>query len=178
MREPVDYRTAPGASVSAAEREFVREMAEQAVETHGAKALLVNIGVGPGATCWCLRAGAPDAWIVGIDVEAGSGQGWGQFAHDDSRRCHVGFPEPVALLLIDGAHFYEGVRADILNWTPKVAVGGIVVFHDYTRDYTTAPWTAGVRRAVDEWRASWPELGTKWSEVGRADSMLAVRRDE
>ncbi|HEY7271069.1 MAG TPA: class I SAM-dependent methyltransferase, partial [Dehalococcoidia bacterium] len=51
---------------------------------------------------------------------------------------------PVRLLFIDSDHSYEGVTADIANWTPRVVPGGIVVFDDY---YSAG---FGVKQAVDE----------------------------
>ena len=38
--------------------------------------------------------------------------------------------EPVGLLFIDGDHSYEGVRADFEAWSPRVAPGGVIAFHD------------------------------------------------
>ncbi len=37
---------------------------------------------------------------------------------------------PIAFLWVDGDHRYEGVRQDIIDFTPHVAPGGIVVFDD------------------------------------------------
>jgi cephalosporin hydroxylase len=34
-------------------------------------------------------------------------------------------------IMIDGDHSYEGVRNDILNYYPLLALGGIMIFHDY-----------------------------------------------
>jgi predicted O-methyltransferase YrrM len=38
--------------------------------------------------------------------------------------------KPIRLLFIDGSHNYEDVKRDFENWEPKVAPGGIIVFHD------------------------------------------------
>ncbi len=37
----------------------------------------------------------------------------------------------IRLLLIDADHSYDGVRGDFESWTPHVAPGGVIVFHDY-----------------------------------------------
>jgi predicted O-methyltransferase YrrM len=44
---------------------------------------------------------------------------------------------------LDGDHSYEGCKADIHAWLPKLKLGGIMAFHDYNDIY-------GVRQAVDE----------------------------
>lgn len=53
------------------------------------------------------------------------------------------FNKTIDLLFIDGDHSYEGVKADIIAWFPKLEKEAIVIFHDYV-------WFEGVRRAVDE----------------------------
>jgi hypothetical protein len=54
------------------------------------------------------------------------------------------------LVYIDGRHFYEGVKEDILHWLPltKKVISG----HDYYNDEIDKiqPHTAGVRKAVNE----------------------------
>jgi len=48
-------------------------------------------------------------------------------------------------VFIDADHTYEGVKADIENWKPKVRPGGMVIGHDYNpRDFP------GVVKAVNE----------------------------
>lgn len=53
---------------------------------------------------------------------------------------------PVDFLFIDGDHSYEGVRADVEAWFPKLSSGALVVFHDYG-------WAEGVRRVIGEYVA-------------------------
>lgn len=48
-------------------------------------------------------------------------------------------------VFIDGDHSYDGVRADIAAWAPKVRSGGIIAGHDYTLEHFE-----GVVRAVTE----------------------------
>jgi hypothetical protein len=53
------------------------------------------------------------------------------------------FSDKVQLIFIDGLHEYEAVKLDFDVWFPKVAVGGIMAFHD------TMGWE-GPRRVVEE----------------------------
>jgi len=48
------------------------------------------------------------------------------------------------LIYIDGAHDYNNVKKDILNWLPKVKDDGIISGHDYNM------WECDVKKAVDE----------------------------
>lgn len=41
------------------------------------------------------------------------------------------FGKPIRVLLIDADHSYEGVRSDFEHWSPLVAPGGLIIFHDY-----------------------------------------------
>ena len=38
--------------------------------------------------------------------------------------------QPIRMLLIDADHSYEGTRSDFELWSPLVAGGGLIVFHD------------------------------------------------
>lgn len=49
------------------------------------------------------------------------------------------------LVFIDADHSYEGVRADMARWAPKVVPGGWLSGHDYG-----SPRFPGVQQAVDE----------------------------
>jgi hypothetical protein len=60
-------------------------------------------------------------------------------------------PEALDFVFIDADHSYEGCKADIEAWAPKIRPGGLLCGHDY--DNTEYPqW--GVRRAVDEYVAA------------------------
>ena len=48
------------------------------------------------------------------------------------------------IVYIDASHEYEYVKQDILNWLPKVKLGGIICGDDYTRGWP------GVVMAVNE----------------------------
>lgn len=50
----------------------------------------------------------------------------------------------VDFVFIDADHRYEGCKADIKAWLPKVKPGGILAGHDYADEYH------GVKQAVDE----------------------------
>jgi trans-aconitate methyltransferase len=163
----------PGAQVAEAERRFIRDLATCYNEP---SAIIVNIGVMWGCTMWCLRDGAPQAQLCGVDIAPESFVIENEKGLDamiikgDSRT--LAFPAPVALLLIDGGHHYETVRADIANWLPRVT--GAVVFHDYAPAWYNLqlfPHIEGVRRAVDEWRAANPG----WLDLGAPDSLKAFR---
>ena len=53
------------------------------------------------------------------------------------------FNKNIDLLFMDGDHSYEGVKADVEAWFPKLKDEAMVVFHDYA-------WAKGVQRTVDE----------------------------
>jgi uncharacterized Rossmann fold enzyme len=62
-------------------------------------------------------------------------------------------------VFIDADHSYEGCKADILAWSPKVRAGGFLSGHDYDNvDYPQ--W--GVKRAVTELLGE-PELGANFT---------------
>ena len=53
--------------------------------------------------------------------------------------------ESVDLLFVDGGHLYEEAKLDLLNYWPKVKVGGVMLVHDYSPE-----GFPGVVKAVDE----------------------------
>lgn len=59
-------------------------------------------------------------------------------------------PSECVLVLVDGDHSYDGVRADWEAWRGRVRVGGHVVFHDAASDGDLARPHEGVARLMDE----------------------------
>ena len=171
----VPWKTAYGAVLLTAERQWLKEAAIVVARlfTHPT---LVNIGVFQCASMYCLRAGAPEARLIGIDIvrpKPPHKELQAEFIIADSQECHTGFKGPIHLLFIDGDHRYATVKADIANWTPKIVPGGVVAFHDYAPSQKhLIKWKLeGVRRAVDEWAAK-----SGWERLQTTGSLAACRR--
>ncbi len=75
---------------------------------------------------------------------------------------------PIRFLLIDADHSYEGVKRDFEAWSPLVAPGGLIVFHDYLMP------EAGVARFVDEVVAAHPDFDIAPGQV--TPNVMAVTR--
>jgi tetratricopeptide (TPR) repeat protein len=67
------------------------------------------------------------------------------------------------LVLVDGRHDYAGVRDDVERYVPRLAPGGLLVFHDY------ADYFPGVQRCVDELLAE-----PAFDFVAQAGSLIAL----
>jgi predicted O-methyltransferase YrrM len=67
--------------------------------------------------------------------------------------------EPIDVLFVDGDHSEEGVRADFEHWSPRVRVGGHVLFHDAVAaaDFTS-PADAGPARVAAEMTPDFVQL--------------------
>ena len=57
--------------------------------------------------------------------------------------------ESLDFVFIDASHIYSDVVSDILNWLPKVKIGGIIGGHDYLSEENTKCCN-GVNTAVNE----------------------------
>jgi len=82
---------------------------------------------------------------------------------------------PVELIFIDADHTYEAVREDFLAWSPHLAAGGTLAFHDSRRCPARPELDAGTGsvRLVDEILHG--EHGA-WSLTAEVDSLAAFRR--
>lgn len=58
-------------------------------------------------------------------------------------------PNPCAVVLVDGDHSYEGVRADFEAWRDRVRIGGHMLFHDAAGGQLSRPHE-GVIQFVEE----------------------------
>jgi hypothetical protein len=61
----------------------------------------------------------------------------------ESSRIAANWATPLSLVFIDGGHALEVCRADLAGWSPHLAPGGLLVFHDVFPDGVgggEAPW--------------------------------------
>lgn len=171
--------------LSPVEREWLVDAARLVSETFESP-LLLNIGILHGASMHCLRAGAPGATLIGIDVAAreelqGLSVLRAELIWKDSRSRAIAWDRPIHFLFADGGHAYDVVRSDIRKFGQHVVMGGIMAFHDYDRSKTYLEERArrypkraslGVRRAVDEFCTK----SQGWEVLAMIDSIKAFRR--
>ena len=81
-----------------------------------------------------------------------------------ARSTEVAWERPIALLFIDGLHYYDSVRGDFRHFAPFLIAGGLVAFHDYVW------YCPDVRRFVNELLAA-GELVL----VAQRDSLILFR---
>lgn len=70
----------------------------------------------------------PGVEVYGVDLRDDPKVPGTHFLHEDSTKAKL--DKPVDVLFIDGDHTYEGCKADIDNWFPQMAKGGVMLFHD------------------------------------------------
>lgn len=133
---------------------------------------IVNIGVEYGASLHCLKAGAPQSSLHGVDLDISKFEGdtVAALIRGDSTDPDTAakMSDRIDLLFIDGGHSYNVVLSDISLWTPKVSVGGFVLFHDYS----DLPMHAGVLAAVNMWES----IDPSWKYVESVDTIRAYQR--
>ena len=155
------------------ERAFIVEASREAEgRAERRAAVIVHIGVGRGISLHCSRHGAPEALLYGVDVLGASvmaGDPQAAIITAFSQAAWLEFDEEIDLLFIDGDHSAAAVIGDVVGWRPLVRVGGLIVFHDYGNG-GRAPWTAGVKQAVDA--LNWGG----WEQVQAPGSLAALER--
>lgn len=149
--------TAKGEFLKPTERRLLHQLAQR-IANYFDNPNIINIGVSWGASVHCLHAGAPEAYITAIDIDYQRRpvqemdklpESKVDFVVADSK--YLKFDQLAHLVFVDGDHCYEGVKGDIDNWTPRIPVGGIIIFHDYRPQPRDEKRLEGVRRAIDEW---------------------------
>jgi predicted O-methyltransferase YrrM len=100
---------------------------------------------------WLERAGLED--VVSVELRSSLDPESPHLA----RRFVGGAPE---LVFLDSSHEYRQTLAEIEAWYPELAAGGLIVLHDTSEFAASFDVTAegGVRRALNEWRESHPEV--------------------
>lgn len=131
----------------------------------------VEIGVAEGVSARALRSVlAADGvlWLVdpyvpgalfGVNmarivarrcVGAGAGPSV-RWVRRSSREAVRDWTDPIDFLFVDGDHTYDGCRADVVEWSPHLEPGGLLVLHDarlFPGGWTDERW--GSLRVADE----------------------------
>ena len=94
--------------------------------------VIVEIGAAGGGATYGFRLAAPDAEVIGIDVDAESATISGD-SHAPATFIaleDVLHGRGIDVLFIDGDHSYDGVRQDFETYARLVRPGGLIAFHD------------------------------------------------
>jgi len=167
--------------ISPDERKFLRDVSAR-VEQEFEEPVIVNLGVLLGASCYCCRAGSPNAKLFGVDIN-----GWERLEDTpemreilnmtllvgDTRKIYDQFDTPTHFMFVDACHNYNYVKPDIINWVlPNIVVGGYVAFHDayYEKDQAFYTSCLGVQTAVNEL------MTDDWEELEKVDTIRWFRR--
>lgn len=175
MTNEVDWINAPGAALSLPERDWLRSAA-MGIESRFKTPVMVNLGIWKGATMHCLRAGAPAAILIGIDVIGGDRLIRAEALNAEIVRADADsfwehfLDQDIHFVLFDADHRLGSMRKQLNGWMPKLVKDGIAAFHDYP--LPEPRWA--VKRAVDEWMAA-QEIPA-WAEIDAPDKLKAFRR--
>ena len=136
-----------------------------------ANAEVVMIGAGPGVMAMAIMEERDNVWMTVIDnstfeylyahtIKAGIKTNRLHCMSGDSSKIEWE-GDPIDLLIIDGDHSYEGVKADLDVWLKHIKPGGLIFLHDYDADNTCFAHVErypGVKQAVEECSAQWEEV--------------------
>lgn len=164
-----------------AEELLLKEYAEACPPDHW----IINIGVEYGRSLAVL-AKYGLGLVLGIDVkilpavdpnmtQAGLGKRYALLEQDSARVAWNG--APVFLVFVDGDHSINGVKQDIDQWANRVAVGGIIAFHDCACATNRQPHPShyDVTHAIARWQGV---DGQHWRLDRMIDSLMAFQRVE
>lgn len=170
----------PEAMCGAPQPEFLYHLSQR---TTGSGAL-VEIGTCAGKSTIAIafaqqqKGGRP---LVTIDIAehpalrdnlAGAGvEDWVDARIIRSTDAAKDWSEPIEMLWIDGDHATLAIMADIDAWSPHVAVGGVMAFHDYP----------GVAKSMQTWSAVYRKVFARpyeWRVIAdrEAGSIIAFER--
>lgn len=169
-----NYLEMPGAFMHIGDRKLIYTLSAAVAHIFN-PCVIVHIGVEMGGSLYCSRAGAPDAFLYGVD-KTGLGQLRGTPVQKETLNvtCIKGdsldvwedFQGPIHFLYIDGDHSYGTVVSDAARWGKLVPTDGFVAFHDCAE----CSWAPEVNRAIDDVMISgiWEDLGMLgWSRYFR-----------
>lgn len=138
--EALDLKAKPGAFSTFDAGVLVPE-----VEKLEAGQVYLEVGVDKGKSLSIAKMVAPDQVEVwGVDLRKDPKVKGTFFVHNESTKVAKKWRKVINVLFIDGDHTYEGCKADIDAWYPKMSKKGVMLFHDCD---ATSP---GVERAVKE----------------------------
>jgi predicted O-methyltransferase YrrM len=123
----------------------------------GGSTFLLAAALEPGGEVWSYDLHVPGPGLDGAALDRSLLTALGRYGLEGRVRLIVGDsrsaeapPRPCDLVLIDGDHSYEGVRADWERWRNLVAPGGHVLFHDAVDNGGFGTFCDGVGRLVGE----------------------------
>lgn len=168
------WKKVPGAALPQNEREWLKNTAES-IARRFSDPVILNLGVWRGASMHCLRAGAPTARLVGIDVKGddflqGKKALRAEIIRGDVDLCWEVFDSPIHFAFFDADHRLHSMLQQLSGWIPMIVEGGIAAFHDYP----LPPPRYAVKQTVDAWFGTEPKGA--WASLKRCDKIKAFRR--
>ena len=165
-------------------REYLPLLHEEARSRPGCRVL--ELGTRKGNSTLAFLAGTMGSgghvWSVDVNDVAGDPEGmfiWRNVPHwtftcgdDMDPDVRAGLPAEVDVLFVDTSHEYEHTAAEIRAYMPRVAPGGVALFHDTRLLMHRADEEPPVRRALDEWCQ---ETGMSWEEIPGEYGMGCIR---
>jgi predicted O-methyltransferase YrrM len=115
---------------------------------------IINIGAGSGTSSLAITEGIRGKKSILITIDISEGGPFGGLENErnvyDSANYHP-YPrqilgdskeigrswseEPLDMIFVDGDHTKPGIDGDIEAWWPNLKPGGLMIFHDYGRDF-------------------------------------------